>query len=126
MVKVLLYDTGDSRRENNEPLGIEVIGGRILKEFNKKVTVRLLWYNQDGVPEDFDEDFDIIGISLNIKRIEVFDDVYNKIKLLNRMPLLFVGNVVATYGYEYLLKKYKDIICMIENVVIVKRIVQNV
>lgn len=113
MVKVLLYDTGDSRRENNEPLGIEVIGGRILKEFNKKVTVRLLWYNQDGVPEDFDEDFDIIGISLNIKRIEVFDDVYNKIKLLNRMPLLFVGNVVATYGYEYLLKKYKDIICMI-------------
>lgn len=112
-MKILLYDTGDSRKENNEPLGIEVIGGRILKEFNKEVTVKLLWYNRDGVPDHFDEDFDIIGISLNIKQIEVFDDVYNKIKMLNHMPLLFVGNVVATYGYEYLLEKYKDIICMI-------------
>lgn len=51
MIKILLYDTGDSRNENNEPLGIEVIGAKILNEFNSKVNVKLLWYNQDGVPK---------------------------------------------------------------------------
>lgn len=112
-MNVLLYDTGDSRNENNEPLGIEVIGARILGEFHTKVNVKLSWYNQDGVPSSLDENLDIIGISLNIKRIEVFESVYDKIKAMSHKPLIFVGNVVATYGYEYLLKKYKDIICMI-------------
>ena len=113
MINVLLYDTGDARNENNEPLGIEVIGARILKEFNTEVNVRLLWYNRDGIPQDLDENLDVIGISLNIKQIEVFDNVYQKIKAMHHKPLLFVGNVVATYGYEHLLKKYRDIICMI-------------
>lgn len=112
-MNILLYDTGDSRKENNEPLGIEVIGARILKEFKSEVNVRLLWYNQDGIPQDFDENFDIVGISLNIGRLEVFADVYSKMKTMKHKPLIFVGNVMATYGYEYLLEKYKDIICMI-------------
>lgn len=112
-MNILLYDTGDSRSENNEPLGIEVIGARILKEFDLKVNIRLLWYNQDGIPKDFCEKYDIIGISLNIGRMDVFDNVYKKINSMNHRPLIFVGNVVATYGYEYLLKKYKDIVCMI-------------
>ena len=112
-MNVLFYDTGDSRNENNEPLGIEVIGARILDEFNTKVNVKLSWYNQDGIPDIFDENLDIIGISLNIKRIDVFESVYDKIKAMSHKPLIFVGNVVATYGYEYLLKKYKDIVCMI-------------
>ncbi len=112
-MNVVLYDTGDSRNENNEPLGIEVIGARILEEFHEKVNVKLLWYNQDGVPSTFDENLDIIGVSLNIKRIDVFESVYNKIKEMSHKPLVFVGNVVATYGYEYLLKEYKDIVCMI-------------
>lgn len=112
-MKILLYDTGDSRGENNEPLGIEVIGARIQKEFSLKVDIVLSWYNQDGIPEEICENYDIIGISLNIGRMEIFDNMYNKIKRIKHKPLVFVGNVVATYGYEYLLKKYKDIICMI-------------
>lgn len=113
MIKILLYDTGDSRNENNEPLGIEVIGAKILNEFNSKVNVKLLWYNQDGVPKKIEDNFDIIGISLNIGRMEIFDHIYKMIKTLNHKPMIFVGNVVATYGYEYLLKIYKDIFCMI-------------
>lgn len=112
-MNILFYDTGDSRKENNEPLGIEVIGARILKEFLSQVNVKMLWYNRDAIPDSFENDFDIIGISLNIKQMKVFDEVYNKIQLMSHKPLIFVGNVVATYGYEYLLRKYKDIICMI-------------
>lgn len=74
MIKILLYDTGDSRNENNEPLGIEVIGAKILNEFNSKVNVKLLWYNQDGVPKKIEDNFDIIGISLNIGRMEIFGE----------------------------------------------------
>lgn len=113
MLNILLYDTGDSRGENNEPLGIEVIGARILAEFDTKVNVKMFWYNCDGMPAVFEENFDIIGISLNMKRLEIFDDVYRKIKSMPYNPLLFIGNVVATYGYESLLNKYKDVICMI-------------
>lgn len=113
MINILLYDTGDSRNENNEPLGIEVIGARILKEFNTRVNLKLLWYNQDGIPENFGKNFDLIGISLNIRRIEIFQDIYNKIKANGQKPLIFVGNVVSTYGYKWLLEKYKDVICML-------------
>lgn len=58
MVNVLLYDTGDSRGENNEPLGIEVIGGRILQEFGTNVNLILRWLNCDGLPSapDLNED----------------------------------------------------------------------
>lgn len=113
MVNLLLYDTGDSRGENNEPLGIEVIGGRILQEFGTNVNLILRWLNCDGLPSDSDLNAQIIGISLNIKQLDVFDKIYQKIKFANNNALIFVGNVVATYGYEYLLKRYKDIICII-------------
>lgn len=113
MINVILYDTGDSREENNEPLGIEVIGARLLKEYGSQVQLKLLWFNKDGILPLDGEEIDIIGVSLNIKRMDVFDTVYNKVKMLKHIPWFFVGNVAATYGYQELLQKYPDIICML-------------
>lgn len=113
MLNVILYDTGDTRRENNEPLGIEVIAAKIEAECSRKASVKLLWHNRDDLPCFLTEDIDIIGISLNIKRMDIFDQIYHRLKSRKKVPFIFVGNVVATYGYEYLLQKYPDIICMI-------------
>lgn len=113
MINIILYDTGDIRNENNEPLGIEVIGARILQEFSSEINIKLLWYNQDGIPLFFDDHIDVIGISLNINRLELFQKVYENLNMLKNKPLIFVGNIVATYGYQYLLQIYKDVICML-------------
>lgn len=113
MCNIILYDTGDSRNEYNEPLGIEVIAAKLVQTFGEKINMELLWYSRDGLPILPDGEVDILGISLHIGQMNIFQRLYENLGQLTHRPRVFVGNVVATYGYEQLLKDYPDIVCML-------------
>lgn len=113
MSHIMLYDTGDARNEYNEPLGIEVIAAKLIQRFGQELPVELLWHSRDGLPVLSDRRLDILGISLHIGQLDVFRQLYEAVRLLPHKPLIFVGNVGATYGYERLLREYPEIICIL-------------
>lgn len=113
MCNIMLYDTGDSRNEYNEPLGVEVIAAKLAQTFGEEINIGLLWYSSDGLPTLPDGGIDILGISLHIGQMGIFQQLYENLGQLTHRPRIFVGNVVATYGYEQLLEDYPDIVCML-------------
>ena len=113
MCNIMLYDTGDSRNEYNEPLGVEVIAAKLAQTFGEEINMKLLWYSCDGLPTLPDGEIDVLGISLHIGQLNIFQRLYENLDQLTHRPRVFVGNVVATYGYEQLLKNYPDIVCML-------------
>lgn len=111
-MKVLLYDTGDVREELNEPIGIELLAAHVLKELKKRVSVDIKWFNFDGY--SFDPlQYDIIGISVHIDGLSIFKNIYKFCCERHFKGLIVVGNSIATFAYEQLLKQYPDIICSI-------------
>lgn len=111
-MKILLYDTGDVRGELNEPIGIELIAANVLKELEGQVTLDLKWFNFDGY--SFDPlQYDVIGISIHINCLNVFEDVYRICCEYGFKGLIIAGNSVATFAYKQLLEKFPNIICSI-------------
>lgn len=111
-MKVLLYDTGDVRGELNEPIGIELIGAHILKELEGQITLDIKWFNFDQY--SFDPlQYDIIGISIHINGLNVFENVYQLCHECGFKGLIIAGNSIATFAYNQLLGKYPDVICSI-------------
>lgn len=111
-MKVLLYDTGDVRGELNEPIGIELLAAHVLNELKKQVIVDIKWFNFDGY--SFDPlQYDIIGISIHINGLSVFDNIYKLCCECHFKGMLVAGNSIATFAYEQLLEQYPDIICSI-------------
>lgn len=113
MSRVMLFDTGDSRNEYNEPLGIEVIAAKLICRFGKDLHVELHWHACNGLPVLSDTNLDILGVSLHIGQLDVFRQLYADVSLLSHKPLIFVGNVGATYGYEQLLREYPGVVCIL-------------
>ena len=111
-MKVLLYNTGDVRGELNEPIGIELIGAHILKALKGQVTLDIKWFNFDQY--SFDPlQYDIIGISIHINGLHVFENIYRLCHECGFKGLIIAGNSIATFGYTQLLEKYPDVICSI-------------
>lgn len=111
-MKVLLYDTGDVRGELNEPIGIELLAAHVLKELKELITVDIKWFNFDGY--SFDPlQYDIIGISIHINGLSVFDNIYKLCCEQRFKGVLVIGNSIPTFAYEQLLEQYPNIICSI-------------
>lgn len=111
-MKVLLYNTGDVRGELNEPIGIELIGAHILKALKDQVTLDIKWFNFDRY--SFNPlQYDIIGISIHINGLHVFENIYRLCHGCGFKGLIIAGNSIATFGYTQLLEKYPDVICSI-------------
>ena len=107
-MKVLLYNTGDVRGELNEPIGIELIGAHILKALKDQVTLDIKWFNFDQY--SFDPlQYDIIGISIHINGLHVFENIYRLCHVCGFKGLIIAGNSIATFGYTQLLEKYPDV-----------------
>ena len=116
-MKVLLIDVGTSRRELNEPLGIEVLAG-VIRHHYPEMQVDLEYYQLfDASTTDLNYlfEYDIIGIStqlFSLKKVEIILDLLltstNKKK-----PLVILGGLLATFAYDYFLKKYPECICVI-------------
>lgn len=124
-MKMLLYDTGDVREELNEPIGIELLAANILKECKKQVSLDIKWFNFDRYSFDPLE-YDIIGISIHINGLSIFENIYNYCCTCKFTGMIIVGNSIATFAYKQLLEKYSNIICSIgEGEYTLKKIVQD-
>ena len=76
MLEILLIDLGDTRGELNEPLGIECISSRVIRQGNVKVN--MCWYNMvKSIPFDDLFQYDCIGISMNIGTLNRFEKIYD-------------------------------------------------
>lgn len=112
MKKLLLIDLGDVRGELNEPLGIECISSRVIREENIKVDI--YWYSM--IEANFLENmlqYDFIGISMNIGTLYRFEKIYKFLMKSNpnRVPLI-LGGCIPTFAYKQLIEKYDNIICI--------------
>ena len=114
MLKLLLIDLGDIRGELNEPLGIECISSRVIKE--KKIDVDLYWYNMIESETLFGEkilQYDIIGISMNIGTLQRFEHIYDLIMHSGNIKFpIILGGCIPTFAYKQLINQYKNIICI--------------
>lgn len=114
MLKLLLIDLGDIRGELNEPLGIECISSRVIKE--KKIDVDLYWYNMIESETLFGEkilQYDIIGISMNIGTLQRFEHIYELIMHSGNIKFpIILGGCIPTFAYKQLINQYNNIICI--------------
>lgn len=112
MKKLLLIDLGDIRGELNEPLGIECISSRVIRE--GKIKVDICWYSM--IESHSLENlllYDFIGISMNIGTLSRFEKIYNFLMKSNqnRVPLI-LGGCIPTFAYKQMIEKYNNIICI--------------
>lgn len=112
MTNILFYDTGDVRGELNEPIGIELIAANLLKKLDGHVRVDVKWFNFNSYLFN-PLQYDIIGISVHINGMGVFEHVYRLCRESGFKGLIVAGNSVATFAWEKLLESYPDILCMI-------------
>lgn len=112
MKKLLLIDLGDIRGELNEPLGIECISSRVIREGN--IQVDICWYSM--IESDSFENlllYDFIGISMNIGTLNRFEKIYNFImKSDKKNAPLILGGCIPTFAYKQMIEKYNNIICI--------------
>lgn len=112
MTNILLYDTGDVRDELNEPIGIELIAAHLLRDLPGEVSVDIKWF-----PFDHDSldplQYDIIGVGIHINGMEVFEHLHRLCRESGFRGPIVAGNSVPTFGWEALLNRYPDLLCMI-------------
>jgi radical SAM superfamily enzyme YgiQ (UPF0313 family) len=109
---ILLIDLGDNRNERNEPIGIECISNELIE--NELVDVEVAWLELYDDIELYDiAKYDIIGMSINIGRLDLFNDLYNMIRNNEKHIPIVAGGNIPTYAYAELLLEYNDLICVI-------------
>lgn len=110
-MKILLIDLGDTREELNEPLGIECIASRVVRDVRFQVDI--CWYNMGTVilPQQLYQ-YDCIGISMNIGTIKRFEEIYNMLKDKKSQLPLILGGCIPTFAYKQLIEKYENNICI--------------
>lgn len=110
-MEIAFIDLGDLRGELNEPLGIECISSRIIRDYD--VNVDLYWNSMNDI-DSYEKllKYDCIGISMNIGSLNVFEDIYFYFR--NKKPEfpLILGGCIPTFAYKELIEKYDNIICM--------------
>lgn len=112
MKKLLLIDLGDVRGELNEPLGVECISSRVIREGN--IEVDICWYCMIE-SNSFEKllQYDFIGISMNIGTLNRFEKIYNFIMKSNKNKVpLILGGCIPTFAYIQMIDKYDNIICI--------------
>lgn len=115
MLNVTLIDTGNSRHEINEPIGIENLAGECRRHFSSDVNIKLLSY------QFVDHDLvctaaaasDVVGISVQLGSLERVCQILDTLTSLGRAPLIVLGSVVPTFAAKHFLARYPDVICVI-------------
>lgn len=111
-MKILLYDLGSNRVELNEPIGIEIIAGAIKKEISD-AQIDFLWdLIEPSSVDNLKTEYDIIGFSAKLgtwERLKYYLDLLKDDIFWGR---IIVGGPLATYGFNEILKIYKNVICV--------------
>lgn len=112
-MKILLLDLGTERKEYNEPIGIETLAG-FLKKNAPQCEIKLEWVKDDDVIPKVKEldQYEIIGLSLNIKTYDRFKRFYRDLDSIQKKPLILIGNVLASFAYEEILQDFPRVICV--------------
>ena len=110
-MKVLLIDAGSDREELNEPYGIESLAGNI-EAIIKNVTVDLTWLLLDPINLEILHEYDIIGISAKLGSLPSVELLLSNLQDKRKLRRVIIGGPLSTFGFQELLKKYDDIICV--------------
>lgn len=113
MTRVLLLDIGTPREELSEPIGIETIAPYV-EEITPKIDLMLISLELDNTLSFGNllrsHNFNIIGISTKIRAYDQFTRVIELIKEFSNKALVVVGDILATYAYNELLRIFDHII----------------
>lgn len=115
-LSVLLIDPGSTRKEINEPIGICTIASYAEKYKTIPLSIDFIFLPIDKLPEiDELKKYDVVGLSTKIGSVGVCDKVIRNIEKINRKqrPLVLLGDLIATFATEEVLKKYNDAICVV-------------
>lgn len=109
-MKIAFIDLGDVRGELNEPLGIECISSRILREYN--IDIDMYWNNMMKF-DSYEKllEYDCVGISMNIGSLPQFEEIYTFMQKNKPELPLILGGCIPTFAYKELIEKYDNIIC---------------
>lgn len=111
-MNILLYDTGSNRNELNEPYGIESIAGSLLnceEDFN----IDFRWELLEPIEfNNLEKNYDLIGISAKLGTLNILEKLLTYFCSHRKQRRLIVGGPLATFGYQSLLAKYEDLICV--------------
>lgn len=111
MKNILLMDLGDLRGELNEPLGIECISSRVVRELN--INVDMVWYNMsNSLCSQELLQYDLIGVSMNIGTLPRFEEIYSYMQVYRPQLPLVLGGCIPTFAYRELIEKYNNVICI--------------
>jgi len=118
-LKIVLIDTSLPTDELNEPLGVEVLAGELTHRFGEKIDVCMLSLSLDKI-EVIDYDWlkkvDLVGISTKIGSYDNVKQILRQLSPVHsshQRPLVILGGVVATFGYEQILMEQRDVVCII-------------
>lgn len=102
-MKVLLVDTGTTRREYSEPIGIET-----LVTYIKNAEVTAMSIELQGLEKVISNiksnNYSVIGISSKIGSFDVIKNLVNEIMLYSFNTVICLGDIYGTYAYEDVLK----------------------
>ncbi len=116
-MRVLLVDVGTDRNELNEPIGIEILAGVLRHHFSHSVCVRTEYLQlTNGKMENMKgkvSDCDVLGISTQINSLARIEALLECVRILQKKPIVLLGNLIATFAYDYLLKSYPNCICVL-------------
>lgn len=110
-MKVLLIDAGSNRKELNEPYGIESLAGN-LESIMKNVIVDLIWLLLEPINLEIMQEYNLIGISAKLGSLSNVEKLLLSLHDKRKTNQVIVGGPLSTFGYQELLKKYDDIICV--------------
>lgn len=119
-MKILIVDTGYENYELNEPLGIEVLSEYIINKFSEKISISIVSVLFEDIDKYLMEYYDLLLISSNFNDNGMTEIVIKKA----HTQQIIIGGMRATLGYELLIRKFNDIICVIgEGEIAVERLI---
>lgn len=111
-MKVLLIDTGTTRREYSEPIGVETLVSYITNADVEAMSLELQGYEAviTNIRNHF---YGVIGISSKIGSFDIIKELVAQITLISPDSVICIGDIYGTYAYQDILKWNSKVICMI-------------
>ncbi len=114
-MRVLLVDLGTPRDEISEPLGIETLASYVEDEFSDQIMLNLKSLELDNlksIEPYLVENYQVIGLSTKIRTYDRLKDSMEAIYRYSPDSIIVVGDILGTYAYDEVLKKYPMVICV--------------
>lgn len=115
-LRVLLIDLGSTRKEINEPIGICAVAAYAKKHASFQIDIKLRLYPISKHPTRAElSTFDVVGLSTKIGSLSKIVEINELLMNLpeNSRPVLVLGDLIATFATEGILKIFEHAICVV-------------